>query len=401
MTLSVLENAPQATLTLEEAAARTWDVLVAGAGPAGAVTAHGLARLGAAVLLVDKAAYPRAKVCGSCLNGGALAALAAAGLGDLPRRLGAVPLGELRIRAGRREASLPLPVGAAISRRALDAALVEAAVQGGAAFLPQTAAVLDPLLAAERVIRLRRDGRQVTVRARLAVAADGLAGGFVKELSGMKADVLRRAPIGAGAVLENAPRFYQSGTVFMACAPTGYVGLVRLEDGRLDVAAALNRRHLRGPDGAAVAVAAILDHCGFACPESLSATAFHCTPPLTRRRGCVAAPGLFVLGDAAGYIEPFTGEGMSWAMQEAVLLAPLAKEALAGPTREYALHWQRQYERFFRRRRPVCQVVSWMHHHFALGVAAVAVLKQMPSLAAPWVRAVNRPCREIRRRMDV
>ncbi|HEY7428386.1 MAG TPA: FAD-dependent oxidoreductase, partial [Gemmataceae bacterium] len=71
-----------ATTGLEEASRRTWDVVVVGAGPAGAMAAHELARRGCAVLLVDRAAFPRWKVCGCCLNGHALVTLQAAGLGQ-------------------------------------------------------------------------------------------------------------------------------------------------------------------------------------------------------------------------------------------------------------------------------------------------------------------------------
>ena len=56
------------TLSLADASARTWDAVVVGAGPAGAVAARELARRGTTVLLVDRASFPRNKVCGACLN---------------------------------------------------------------------------------------------------------------------------------------------------------------------------------------------------------------------------------------------------------------------------------------------------------------------------------------------
>ena len=67
-----------------------WDVLVLGAGPAGAAAARQLARRGHRVLIVEKARLPRAKVCGGCLSGGALDVLQMIGLGDLPIRCGGV-----------------------------------------------------------------------------------------------------------------------------------------------------------------------------------------------------------------------------------------------------------------------------------------------------------------------
>src|SRR5690349_12609429 len=108
------------TLALEDAPRRTWDVLVVGAGPAGSEAALGLARRGLSVLLVDQAAFPRWKVCGCCLNGRALALLARAGLGELPARLGAVPLTHIDLRSTGRAAQLRLSGGAALSRTALD-----------------------------------------------------------------------------------------------------------------------------------------------------------------------------------------------------------------------------------------------------------------------------------------
>ena len=119
----------------------THDVAVIGAGPAGAVAARELARRGQRVVLFDKATFPRRKVCGCCLNGNALAALAAVGLGDLPRRLGAVPLDRVRVNAGR-DAILRIPTGVALSREAFDAALIDEAIAAGVAFRPATAATL-------------------------------------------------------------------------------------------------------------------------------------------------------------------------------------------------------------------------------------------------------------------
>ena len=74
-------------------AGETWDAVVVGAGPAGAVAARELARRGHRVLLAERAKFPRGKVCGCCLNEHTLSALAAAGLGDLPARLDATTTG--------------------------------------------------------------------------------------------------------------------------------------------------------------------------------------------------------------------------------------------------------------------------------------------------------------------
>src|SRR4051812_31019629 len=113
----------QRSIDLDSAAGRVWDVLVVGAGPAGAMAAYQLACNGLTVLIVDKNSPPRSKVCGCCMNGAALAALRVAGLGDLPRSLGAQRLREVHLHVNKHSASLPLPVGVALSREAFDAAL--------------------------------------------------------------------------------------------------------------------------------------------------------------------------------------------------------------------------------------------------------------------------------------
>ena len=110
----------------------TYDAVVIGAGPAGAVTARELARRGCSVLLVDKAHFPRPKVCGCCVNGAAVKTLARLGLGSVLAN--GVPLHDVRIAAGRRSARVKLPCGVALSREAFDFALVREAIAAGVVF---------------------------------------------------------------------------------------------------------------------------------------------------------------------------------------------------------------------------------------------------------------------------
>src|SRR5262245_24742421 len=124
-----------ASLSLTEAAGRCWDVIVVGAGVAGGISAYGLARRGFAVLLVDKATFPRWKVCGCCLNPAAQSVLADIGLGELPEQCGAPPLRVMRLGVRGRHADITLPGWKTLSRELLDATLVEAAVKAGAAFM--------------------------------------------------------------------------------------------------------------------------------------------------------------------------------------------------------------------------------------------------------------------------
>jgi len=148
-----------------------WDVVIAGAGPAGALLGYLLARRNWRVLIADRSAFPRDKVCGGCLNGRALAALESAGLGGLPRKHGSAPLERFRLSTGRAGAELPLPAGEAISRRALDAALAQSAVDAGAAFVTKTRVKAGPAREGARPIALRRSKDEMEVQAHCFVDA--------------------------------------------------------------------------------------------------------------------------------------------------------------------------------------------------------------------------------------
>lgn len=389
-----------ASVTVQEASSRIWDVLVIGAGPAGSVLARELAREGLTVLLVDKASFPRDKVCGCCLNGAACAALAAVELPHLPEQLGAIPTRALQLRFGRRRATLPLPAGASVSRRALDGALVQAAMQAGVAFLSETEAVLESQAGSSRVVQLRARQERRNCQARIVVAADGLAGSSLRAFPEWEPQVSSHAPIGLGTVFSNAADVYEPGVIYMACGRVGYVGAVRLEEGRLDVAAALDPRAVRAATNAASAMGAVLQSCGLPLPADWEYAAFRGTPPLTRRRVRVADVGLFVTGDAAAYIEPLTGEGMSWALQESLLLTPIVlRAARATPAREHAEQWQSEFARFVRDRRGICRAATWIRRHPLLAAVTVATLSGLPILSRPWVRAVNRPVGQLRGRL--
>lgn len=379
----------------------TWDAVVVGAGPAGSLAARQLALGGRSVLLVDRAAFPRGKVCGCCLNGQALFALRAAGLPSLTARLGAWPLTEVRLAAGGRHARLPLPAGEAVSREALDAALVDEAVAAGATFWPATAAYVGEATAAHRRVSLETAAGQAgprQVAARVVLAADGLSGQSLRALPEFAPRVAVDARVAAGAVLdfdasEVGAAEYRDGTIYLACGRGGYLGLVRLEDGRLDVAAAFDRAALRRAGQPAALAAEILRQARLPVPRDMEQAAWRGTPPLTRRRTKLAGERLFLLGDAAGYVEPFTGEGMAWAMTSALLAAPLAYAAIDGWTDQLAHQWEATHRRAFGAARRRCRTIALALRSPALAALGVVALSFAPWLAGPVVRRLNRPPR--------
>lgn len=362
----------------------TWDIVIVGAGPAGALAARETARRGLRVLLVDRAAFPRSKVCGCCLGGRALALLGEVGLGGLLADAGAVPLHRVRLAARGGQATLALPTGVALSRERFDLALVESAVAAGAQFLPRTTARLGPIEGSTRSVLLNEDH---TERARLVLAADGLGG---RLLGATDAAVGSR--IGAGTLLPEAPADVPPGTVVMACGRSGYVGLVTLEDGRLDVAAALDRDAVRQYGGPGPLAEAIVEEAELPPVPGLAAAAWRGTPALTRR-GAVAEERVLALGDAAGYVEPFTGEGIAWALTSAVDIAPLAEEAVRDWRPGLARRWEVRYNRLVGGRQYVCRAAARFLRSPGLVRTAFQALKRWPGLASPVLGYLNAPDR--------
>jgi flavin-dependent dehydrogenase len=379
------------TWPLADMASRRWDAVVVGAGPAGSVAAGELARRNRDVLLVDRAAFGRGKVCGCCLNGRALAALSAAGHPNLPQRLGAIPLTRFHLAAKGRSVELPLPAGVALSREALDAGLVRAATERGAVFLSGTTATLTEAEDTGRRLRLSQGETTCEVCTAVVVAADGLGSGLLSR-AGLGAAISHpRSRIGAGAILSEDVGFYRPGVVYMNSGADGYVGLVRLEDGRLDVAAALAPEAVRAAGSPGPLVRRIITAAGLPAPRSLDEARWHGTPALTRQRRQVAHHRLFVLGDAAGYIEPFTGEGMAWALSSALALAPLASAAVESWRPGFIRAWQQRYRQVVRRRQFPCRLAGALLRWPGLVGGLIRVLRLLPGLARPVMTLLNHP----------
>lgn len=172
MALTEMQIAP--TIRLDEASRRRWDVIVIGAGPGGTMAAREVARSGASVLLVDRASFPRPKVCGCCVNGAAIRVLSDVGLSDLPRQLGAKELRAIRLASGGRFANVPLTEGVTLSRERLDAAMLQAAIEAGVQFLDHTQAIVGTETNHARQVILKSVDDERAALSRSIVVAGGL-----------------------------------------------------------------------------------------------------------------------------------------------------------------------------------------------------------------------------------
>jgi flavin-dependent dehydrogenase len=355
----------------------TPDALVIGAGPAGAVAARELARRGVPVLLVDKARFPRPKVCGCCVNAAAVATLRRLGLGHVLAK--GVPLREVRIGAGKLSARVKLPGGVSLSREAFDTALAEEAVRAGAEFRDGVTAKFEN---GEVQLSSERPG---LARPSVAILASGLTGSDATPEPASRIGAGVAVPAGA------APAFFAPGSIFMATARGGYVGLVRLEDGRLDVAAAFDVEFVRSCGGPGPAAEAVLGEVGWPRAPGLAELPWKGTPALTRRAKRLAGERWFAAGDAAGYVEPFTGEGMAWAVMSAAALAPIAARAVQCWDGSLVREWEATHGRLIAARQRTCRVVSRVLRSATLTSFAVRALAAFPALSRPVVASINRP----------
>lgn len=385
-----------ATVDLDSAGKEAWDALVVGAGPAGTLAARQLALAGQRVLLVDSKSFPRAKVCGASLNGQALAILRSVGLGGLPESQGGIPINQFDVRSQGCAVRLPLPEGVAVSRNRFDAALVEQAIAAGAGFLPETIATLGPLCEGgqdeSREIWLRhRERAPVLVRARVVLAADGLGHGSLREHPEFCSRVASNSRIGLGGLVAEYPADYGLGTISMAVGRHGYVGLVRVEEGLLNVAAALAPDCLKGAGGAPQALAAVLDEAGFPPIASLPATDWHGTIALSRRTARTAGRRVLLLGDAAGYVEPFTGEGMAWAFAAAMAAPGFVARGLLTWDEQIERDWQQSLRKLVRRRQYWCRMLALATRHPLAVRIVLGAVSCFPVFAKPIISSINRP----------
>jgi flavin-dependent dehydrogenase len=299
------------------------DVVVAGAGPAGAIAALVLARAGARVRLVDRARFPRHKLCGDTVNPGAMRLLHRLGLEGAVA--GALPIDGMIVSArpavqiaGRYGGGVH---GRAITRRAFDAALLERAVAAGVAFDERTT-VLSPVVERGRVSGLRLSGRggaACILQARMFVAADGASSRLARALR-LARHAGRPRRWAVGAYFRDVDGTGSLGE--MHVRPGCYIGVAPLPDGATNVCVV-------SADASAIgrAMASLIDvvrdddllRGRFARARMVSEPV--CLGPLAVDAAGCGVPGCVLAGDAAGFVDPMTGDGLRFAMRGAELAA--------------------------------------------------------------------------------
>lgn len=113
------------------------------------------------------------------------------------------------------------------------------------------------------------------------------------------------------------------------------------------------------------------------------------TPALTRRPPALATSRCLLIGDAAGYVEPFTGEGMAWALTAGVAAAPFVIEAQADWSPDLEQRWQQTLERLVVRRQRVCRSLASVLRRPMLTEGLFSLCRRWPQLPERIVARLN------------
>lgn len=358
----------------------SYDAIIIGAGPAGGYASYCIAKAGYKVLLVEKSHFPRHKVCGSCLNQVALKELST--IQNLDHNLisDAPEISQIELALPGIVKCFDFSPGLAIERSSLDMAIVGAAQDSGVDFLSGTKATVQKADGQLRKVLLSTDNNTEEVEARLVICADGLNGQSLNNLKEFDFHVKADSLIGVGCIVDNEFGYHEKGKIYMASGDGGYVGAVVLQSGKLDIAAAIDPVRAKELGGPSNLCKSILLSCGYEAFEKLDKLPFKGTISLTRRRQKIADNRLLVIGDAASYIEPFTGEGIAWALGSARAAAELACDALAQKDWHNQIEnaWLTSHKELVQNRQKTAKFFSWILRHPSLFRPLVATMDNNP-----------------------
>ncbi|MGI8697948.1 MAG: geranylgeranyl reductase family protein, partial [Mycobacteriales bacterium] len=329
------------------------DVVVVGAGPGGSAAAYHLACTGLDVLLLEKATFPRDKVCGDGLTPRSVKSLVTMGIDTRPEA-GWIRNRGLRILGGGHRLELPWPeladfpdYGLVRPRRDLDELLARQAQKAGARLLERTAVTGPVLDGSGRVAGVTArsaepgaDPSEVSYRAPLVIAADGSSSRLGLSLGlrvrtdrpmGVAVRRYYRSPRTNDDFLESWLELWDGppgkgrllpgyGWIFGVGDGTSNVGIGILNTteafGRTDYKELLGRW-----------LGGLPPEWGFAEKEATGPTRGGALP-MGFNRTPAYVPGLLLVGDAGGAVNPFNGEGIAYAMESGELAAEVVVQAL-------------------------------------------------------------------------
>ncbi len=356
------------------------DVLVIGGGPAGAAAGFWLAKAGHDVCVLERKAFPRDKTCGDGLTPRAVHQLQDMGLEP------AIAAHHHRhdgLRAVAHGITLELewpehPVfpsyGYVVRRRDLDQLVAEHAAGAGAALLPATEAVRPLLhdgLLAGAVVKDKASGQTREIRARYVIVADGSLSRFGRALGAARNKAYPQgiairgyfeSPISTDPWIESCLDVHDRNGASMP----GYGWIFPLGDGTINVGIGLlstfkgykdvNTTHLMSEWAATAPERWGID------PDAMLAPPTGGRLPMAGSVNPKVGPNWLLVGDAAGSINPFNGEGIDYAYETARMAADLVDEALtcgtAGPLQRYPTLLDDEYGLYFKVARNFAKIIG-------------------------------------------
>ena len=349
-----------------------FDVIIAGGGPAGSAAAIAALRAGCSVLVVDRGIHPRQKVCGCCLAPAGIKVLAQLGASSVLDS--AQKLSVVRLECGGQVMQMRREGGVAIARDELDESLLDLVVEQGGIVLMGSVASFD----VDGSVVVRQDKIVRTIRSRVRIAADGLQGTSLDGISKFEWRVSKSSRMGFGATVDGAALDISREQILMSVHEGGYIGAVRLANGRIDIAAAAHPSVIRGAGGVApLAAQWLASH--VSATTKFAGEQWRGTPFLTRRRMQLAYEDVLVAGDASGYVEPFTGEGMSWALATGSAAGNHASAMILASAS--SKEWPIIANRIVRSSRMRCLMTAHLLRHARLLRTGIRAAHFFPSLA--------------------
>ena len=317
----------------------TADALIVGAGPAGSATATFLAEAGLRVVVVDRAAFPRDKPCAEYLSPGAVLILERLGAVSLLEQAGASALSGTTVVGahGSRLTGLFTKIkmarhrlsGLAVTRRVLDATLVDIARSRGATVMERTRVVelVRQRGAVAGAVIATAGGKPVTVTAPVTVGADGLHSVVARWFGRTRREPLRRwAFVGHFAGVSGL-----SDRAELHVGNEGYAGLNPIGTNVTNVSLVVPRRVANGVAGNVADFfhehLERLHGVRNRVPASGSLGPIRTVGPFAIRSRRPVVDGGLLVGDAAEFFDPFTGEGIHAALRGAELASAAIIEA--------------------------------------------------------------------------